>query len=173
MAGRNENEIKRQMDGPGHTAIFSRLDSLIRSLVRASFSENKLFHIQLSPGERWCVVARLQEERRVFVPTGGAALIDLRAAPLQLQQQRQRPRRRQAARISLTYYRCAKCLCPPARWSSPSKQPERQNQLSEKEPIIENYSFCNVILVICLYLTMYSFYFLSLSFFSFHSRLYQ
>ena len=33
------------MDGAGHTAIFLRLDSLIRSL--GSFSENKLFHIQL------------------------------------------------------------------------------------------------------------------------------
>lgn len=63
------------MDGSGHTAIFFRLDSLIRSLVL--HSENKLFHIQLGLMRdyllwRGCCIG-------VFVQTAmKASMIDLR-----------------------------------------------------------------------------------------------
>lgn len=46
------------MDGPGHTAIFFRLDSLIRSLAAPSLRTNCF----TSPDERLSVLARMLEE---------------------------------------------------------------------------------------------------------------
>lgn len=46
------------MDGPGHTAIFFRLDSLIRSLVSSSLREQIVSH-PTAPDERLSIVARM------------------------------------------------------------------------------------------------------------------
>lgn len=57
------------MDGPGHTAIFFRLDSLIRSLVAPS--REQIVSHPTAPDERWSVPVSGCWRRADLAPTGG------------------------------------------------------------------------------------------------------